>query len=144
MNTFLVYIWSQKRDQFILFAINMNLNKRSLRFLFSGLLVTFFYIFIAFFIIKFVNLNVSLANGIAFVLANFLSYLIHTTWTFSERIKKSNLIRFYTVSIIAFLMSLLIPYSFEYFGMSDFLITLITSLSIPFLTYFLHSTWTYA
>jgi len=122
----------------------MNLNKRSLRFLFSGLLVTFFYIFIAFFIIKFVNLNVSLANGIAFVLANFLSYLIHTTWTFSERIKKSNLIRFYTVSIIAFLMSLLIPYSLEYFGMSEFLITLITSLSIPFLTYFLHSTWTYA
>jgi len=122
----------------------MNLNKRSLRFLFSGLLVTFFYIFIASFIIKFVNLNVSLANGIAFVLANFLSYLIHTTWTFSERIKKSNLIRFYTVSIIAFLMSLLIPYSLEYFGMSDFLITLITSLSIPFLTYFLHSTWTYA
>jgi putative flippase GtrA len=122
----------------------MNLNKRSLRFLFSGLLVTFFYIFIAFFIIKFVNLNVSLANGIAFVLANFFSYLIHTTWTFSERIKKSNLIRFYTVSIIAFLMSLLIPYSLRCFGISDFLITLITSLSIPFLTYFLHSTWTYA
>lgn len=121
----------------------MNLNKISLRFIFSGLIVTFFYISIAFFLIKFVKLNVTFANGFAFVFANIFSYIIHTTWTFSKKIKKSNLMKFYSVSFIVFLLSLLIPHLLRPFGINDFLITLVTSFSIPFLTYFLHIKWTY-
>ena len=123
-------------------ALNNPKNK-IIRFIFAGLLVTLIYIAIGFLLLKFTDVNSVLANGIAFVIANLFSYMIHTLWSFSAEIKKNNFLKFYMVSLAGFSISIILPMLGEYLNADKFLMTVITSLSIPLFTFILHNSWTY-
>lgn len=123
-------------------ALNNSKNK-IIRFIFAGVLVTFIYIVIGFILLKFTDINSVEVNAIAFIIANLFSYMIHTLWSFSTKIKKNNFLKFYIVSLIGFLISLILPMLGEHLKVDKFFITIVTSLSIPLFTFIVHNLWTY-
>lgn len=122
---------------------SIKLKPKFLRFFIGGIFVTCIYISIAFLIQQYFFSNLSIANALAFIVANVSSYLIHTVWSFSEVIKKKNLLRFYIVTLGAFILAILIPLIGQYSQMNYLVINICTAIIISIFTFLSHLFWTY-
>ena len=84
-----------------------------------------------------------MANGVAFLVATFLSYQINARWTFRSRRDSRQLIRFLLVSLLGLLLTLLISALARNFGFSVFEGTLLVLGLMPPISFFLHQHWTF-
>lgn len=116
---------------------------RAIRFSFVGLLVTAVHAVIAIIFIQLLLINPPLANGVAFIGATLLSYIINTVWSFSSKLHGKTLSRFAVVSIIGFLSAMLVSWIAQVSGYNYLQGICAVAIMIPPLTFLLHNFWTY-
>lgn len=119
------------------------MRRKALRFAFSGLLVTVLHVVIASVFIENILPVPSLANGVAFVMATVISYLINTTWTFSTQLYRQNLFRFCVVSFFGFSLAVSISGAAQFYGMHYWYGIVFVVCAVPPVTFLLHNFWTY-
>ncbi|MBK8376032.1 MAG: GtrA family protein [Sphingomonadales bacterium] len=117
--------------------------KRALRFAASGLLVTILHVVIATLFIEMVRPVPSLANGVAFLMATIISYVINTTWSFSSPLQGKNLFRFCLVSAVGLFLAMGISGAAQFYGLSYCYGIGGVVLVVPPVTFLLHNFWTY-
>jgi putative flippase GtrA len=117
--------------------------KQAVRFALSGLLVTGLHTIVAVAFIQGVSLAPALANGVAFVVATVFSYLINTTWSFSDTLQGKNLFRFCCVSFIGLFLAMSISGAAQYYGLHYLYGIFFVVCIVPAVTFLLHSFWTY-
>lgn len=117
--------------------------KRGLRFAVTGLFVTALHALVAVLFINFISQQPPLANGVAFIVATVMSYVINTTWSFSARLHGRTLLRFLLVSACGFLLAMLVAGVAQMAGLNYLLGIVAVALTIPAFTFVLHNFWTY-
>lgn len=117
--------------------------KRAIRFAFTGVFVTAVHAVIAVMFIQYLMPLPPLANGVAFVGATIVSYIINTTWSFSARMHGRTLFKFVTVSIVGLLLAMLVAWIAQEMGFNYLLGICAVALTIPLMTFVLHNFWTY-
>lgn len=117
--------------------------KRAIRFAFTGVFVTAVHAVIAVMFIQYLMPLPPLANGVAFVGATIVSYVINTTWSFSARMHGRTLFKFVTVSIVGLLLAMLVAWIAQELGFNYLLGICAVALTIPPMTFVLHNFWTY-
>lgn len=122
---------------------NNSLFRKASRFGLTGIFITFLHLAIATLIIHFLTPNASIANGVAFIAANITSYVMHTLWSFSEKLHGQNLFRFLVVSLIGFVISIAVPSITQGLSFTPLIGTLSVILILPPLNFLLHNFWTY-
>lgn len=119
------------------------LHKRTLRFALTGIFVTAVHTAIAIAFVKYAKQDPPLANGIAFIGATAISYLINTVWSFSSRLHGITLFRFIAVSFLGLLMAIVVAAVAQRLGLNYLLGIAAVALTVPPLTFVLHNFWTY-
>lgn len=117
--------------------------KRVIRFCSTGLLITSIHALIVWIMVSVFLYSPPLSNGVAFTLATIASYTINTLWSFSQPLQSHTLYKFICVSIIGFTASVVIAWAAQALGFNYFLGIVGVILTVPALTFILHSTWTY-
>ena len=117
--------------------------RRAVRFACTGIFVTGVHVVIAIVFIQFLMLAPPLANGVAFLGATLVSYVINTTWSFSSRLYGRTLSRFVVVLILGFLLAMLVAWIAQELGLNYLLGISAVALTIPPMTFLLHNFWTY-
>ncbi len=120
-----------------------SIHKKAIRFALTGLFVTAFHTLIAILLIEMSSQSPPLANGMAFLCATILSYVINTTWSFSAKLHGRTLARFISVSIIGLLLAMLVAWSAELSGLNYLSGICAVALTVPLITFLLHNYWTY-
>ncbi|MBT2340894.1 MULTISPECIES: GtrA family protein [Pseudomonas] len=109
----------------------------------TGLFVTGIHVAAAVAFMHLVLANPPLANGFAFVVATFVSYLINTLWSFSSQLQGRTLVRFVVVSIGGFWLAMLVAWVAQQVGLDYLAGIAAVALVIPLFTFILHNFWTY-
>lgn len=117
--------------------------QRGLRFAVTGVFVTALHALVAVLFINFVSPHPPLANGVAFVVATVVSYVINTTWSFSARLHGKTLRRFLLVSAGGFVLAMLVAWAAQLAGLHYLAGIVAVALTIPAFTFVLHNFWTY-
>lgn len=117
--------------------------KKILRFTLSGLLASLTHITVAYTLIQFGLLELSIANSLAFLIATLFSYFINTLWSFSSELQRMNFLRFLLVSFIGLLLVIVVSkitqhYELDYWYGIGFVVCM-----VPPVTFSLHYAWTY-
>ena len=113
--------------------------RRFARFALTGGFNTFVHgVIVALFFQK-VLADAVMANGVAFLVATFLSYQINARWTFRSRRDSRQLIRFLLVSLLGLLLTLLISALARNFGFSVFEGTLLVLGLMPPISFILEA-----
>ncbi|WP_374655174.1 GtrA family protein [Dongia sp.] len=116
---------------------------RAFRFGFAGILVTLLHVLIAAGLIEFVDIAPALANGIAFSIAVFASYVSNTFWSFARKPALGSLARFVIVSILGLGVTVAVSGLAAEQGLSYWIGIGCVVLIVPPLTFLLHNFWTY-
>ncbi|NYH07541.1 GtrA family protein [Pseudomonas moraviensis] len=117
--------------------------QRGLRFAVTGLFVTALHALVAVLFINFVSPVPPLANGVAFIVATVVSYVINTTWSFSARLHGKTLLRFMLVSAGGFLLAMFVAWAAQMAELHYLAGIVAVALTIPAFTFVLHNFWTY-
>lgn len=114
---------------------------RIIRFGVVGVMATGVHVSVAWVIFNWLVRDATIANVTAFVVANVVSFLLQTLWSFSARPSVARFLRFATVSIAGLLTAGLIPLvcGRQTFWLPTFAIVV----CIPAVSYVLHARWTY-
>lgn len=124
-------------------AATLTVPIRAFRFALTGLLLTAVHAAIAITYFKYVMADLAHANGVAFVAATMLSYIVNTTWSFSARIRGGTLLRFMVVSGVGFLLSVFVASFLQKLGWGYLLGIGAVVLTVTPVTFVLHNCWTY-
>lgn len=119
------------------------LTKQALRFALTGVVITGLHVLIATAFIQSGLLTPYLANGVAFVGATMVSYLINTAWSFSSPLHGKNLLRFCIVSSVGLFSAMTISGAAQYYELHYWYGIGLVACIVPGLTFLLHSLWTY-
>ncbi len=84
-----------------------------------------------------------LANGIAFISANFFSFWANSRWSFRAVISTQRYLRFLTVSLLGLAVSLLASIVSEALSWHYLIGVLLTFVFLPFITFCAHKNWTW-
>jgi putative flippase GtrA len=84
-----------------------------------------------------------MANGGAFLFSTLVSYLVNTRWSFSRRPDGRTFARFWLVFGMGFPQSIGIAAAVQRAGLPYSLGILAIALSVPPVSFLLHSVWTY-
>jgi putative flippase GtrA len=117
--------------------------KRVVRFAFTGVFVTGIHALIAILIVIYLIPAPPLANGVAFMGATLISYVINTTWSFSSQLQGSTLLRFVVVSIVGFIVAISVSWFMEQQGFNYLIGIVAVALTTPLITFLMHNFWTY-
>lgn len=120
-----------------------NIFKRALRFSLSGLLVTALHVIVAIAVIEAALITPAVANGIAFLVSTFVSYLINTLWSFSRAIEKESILRFALISCLGLVLSVSISGFIEMLGFHYAYGIFTVVCFVPIVSFLLHNYWTY-
>ena len=124
-------------------ALDTAVVKRAVRFGLTGVLVTGVHALIAIAFMQWVSSTPPLANGVAFAGATILSYSLNTLWSFSARLQGKTLWRFAVVSLLGFCLAILIAWIVQVLGWNYFVGIAAVALTLPPISFLLHSFWTY-
>jgi putative flippase GtrA len=113
------------------------------RFTASGLIVTGLHGLTAAGIINYVINSPPIANGIAFILATFISYLLNTLWSFSSQLSKVNLLRFILVSFLGFTLAVSVSAIADHYALHYIIGIGLVVCTVTPATFLLHTFWTY-
>ncbi len=116
---------------------------KATRFSITGLFVTGLHVFVATYLITVPTWHPSIANGLAFVLATLVSYVMNTVWSFSAPLERRTLHRFVGVSVLGCMLAMAISGMSSHLGF-DYRIGIgFVVVTIPPISFVLHSLWTY-
>jgi putative flippase GtrA len=124
-------------------AKDVSLHRRLVRFGLSGMLVTGVHTIIAATLINVGIASPAIANGIAFAIATLMSYVINTVWSFSSPLRGQTLARFVAVSAFGLLAAMLVAHGAQQMGWHYLFGIAAVAITIPPITFLLHSSWTY-
>lgn len=122
---------------------NPVLLRRAIRYALTGIFVTGVHALIAIAFIQYLMPTPPLANGVAFVGATIVSYIVNTTWSFSARMHGRTLLKFVSVSVVGFFLAMIVAWIVQSLGFSYLLGICAVALTIPPMTFVLHNFWTY-
>lgn len=116
-----------------------------IRFLLTGGLSTLIHVTTVLAMMHFVSPAPSqtLANGVAFVLANFFSYIVNSLWSFTTPLHGLGFIKFLSVSLTAFLGTLLVAFIAEHVGLTPLAGVVLVVCTITPISFILHRYWTF-
>ncbi|WP_090487586.1 GtrA family protein [Ectothiorhodospira mobilis] len=117
--------------------------KQASRFAQVGLLATLLHILLATTLIKYAALTPALANGLAFIGANLVSYICNTIWSFGQAPAVHSWLRFILVSVTGLLTTMVISGAAEAVGWHYGIGIALVVLTVPALSFMLHRHWTY-
>lgn len=117
--------------------------RRAIRFAFTGLLVTALHVLVAVLFMELLTPVPPLANGVAFVVATLVSYVVNTTWSFSSRLHGRTLYRFLLVSMAGFGLAMAVAWCVEVMGFGYLVGIAAVAVVIPVFTFVSHNFWTY-
>jgi len=117
--------------------------RQAWRFAVSGILSTALHALLAVAIIVFLLPKPAIANGVAFVLATFLSFMMQTMWSFSSRPSRRNIFRFFVVAMIGLALTVLVSGAAQYLGLHYVVGIGLVVCTVPPVTFLLHKFWTY-
>lgn len=84
------------------------------------------------------------ANGVAFMLANLMSYVLNSRFTFSTPVSFTGYRRFLLVSLVSLALTLLITLVAEYLGWHYGIGLVMVILIVPILNYLVMKAWAFA
>jgi putative flippase GtrA len=113
------------------------------RFVVVGMVATLIHVAVAVECISAEHWHPSIANGIAFIVANIFSYAANTHWSFEVKMSMGSWHRFILVSLIAWLLTIAITWLVNEAGGPYLLGILLVVALIPPLTYMTHRNFTY-
>lgn len=113
------------------------------RFASVGLLNTALHATVALYFIHFWQFQSTGANLIAFTVANTVSYLLNTLWSFSSTVNTRTASRFFSISIISLACVLLVSSAFDYFQVTPYFSVLALTVALPLVNFMAHKFWTY-
>ena len=119
------------------------IKRKLFRFVTTGLITTSLHVVIVYLLINFKYFNAPTSNGIAFVIATLFSYLVNTMWSFSNKLKRKNAIRFVMISCVGLVLSVSISKMVEDMGLHYWYGVLGVVTVVPILTFMMHTLWTY-
>ena len=117
--------------------------KRAIRFALTGMFVTGVHAVTAIIFINYLLPIPPLANGVAFVSATMVSYVINTTWSFSSPMHGRTLFRFLAVSFLGLMLAIIVAWLAQKMGLNYLLGIGAVALTIPPITFVFHNFWTY-
>lgn len=121
--------------------IRFQIMPRLFRFAIVGGIATCVHLSMAWLVFNWVVRDSTMANIVAFVVANVVSFLLQTLWSFSSKPTLARFVRFCAVSTIGFSTSALVP---SIFGRQHLWApTIIVVCCIPVFSYIAHARWTY-
>jgi len=123
---------------------NNKFAKAGFRFLLIGLSVTSLHFLIVFFLVEWSGWSPVVSNAIAFLICSIVSYCFNAIWSFSSKIDKETLFKFYIVSLLGLFVSIYISWMFENFGLDYRLGVLLIALILPVISFLTHFFWTFA
>lgn len=85
-----------------------------------------------------------LANGVAFLFANLMSYFLNSKFTFKAALSVLNYLRFLLVSLVSLVLTLLITLVAEYLGWHYGVGLILVILIVPVLNYLVMKVWAFA
>ena len=113
------------------------------RFALTGLVVTLTHVVMSIAAIEWLQLHPGAANGLAFLVANGLSYAINTRWSFQSQLSMKTWWRFFLVSAIAWILTVTIAWLAELAG-SHYLVGIGLVVGIvPTFSFIAHRFFTY-
>ncbi|RBA56865.1 GtrA family protein [Stutzerimonas zhaodongensis] len=116
---------------------------RLLRFGLTGMLATLMHSLIAIACVETALAGPAMANGIAFIGATLLSYVINTRWSFARPLQGRTLARFLLVSLIGFCTAMTVAGAVERAALNYLFGIAAVAMVVPLMTFFLHNFWTY-
>lgn len=122
----------------------LHLARRAFKFALTGLFVTGVHVALAIALMEFSGVGPGLANGTAFASSALLSYAINTVWSFSEKPGCENLRRFVAVSALGGVLAVAVAEAVADLGHGYLSGIVVVALTVPPVTFLLHSRWTYA
>lgn len=114
---------------------------RILRFAIAGGIATCTHLSVAWLVFNGCVADSAIANVAGFIVANIVSFLLQTHWSFSSKPTLANFSRFSVVSSAGFGISVLVPLLVG--RQHLWLPTLIVVCCIPVCSYIAHARWTY-
>ena len=122
---------------------NTMLINRVIKFSITGAFVTLTHISIVVFLVENSFATPPFANGVAFVCATLISCLINTTWTFSNKLHRKVLVKYFTVTFLGLFLSVLISSITQAISAHYMVGVVATIFIIPPVNFLLHNCWTY-
>jgi putative flippase GtrA len=113
------------------------------RFAVVGIAVTLLHVAVAAGLIELARAHPALANGVAFIVANFVSYVANTHWSFRARMSLERWRRFVGVSLVAWLLTLAISAAVAEAGGHYLLGIALVLVVVPLANYVGHRFYTY-
>lgn len=109
-----------------------------------GGLATLTHYCIAVVLVKFFMADVYIANVSAYLVAVFVSYIGHSTFTFRQAMTRNNAIKFTVVSLLALGLSNLVLLVLQFLGSGNVYINFAVVVSaVPVFSYFMNKLWVY-
>ncbi len=113
------------------------------RFGLAGMVATLDHVLVAWLAMEKFQLHPALANGLAFLHANSLAYLINTRWTFRASHSARTWRRYLAVSLFGGLASMLISGGVALAGGHELLGILLVVCLLPLISFHAHRRYTY-
>lgn len=126
-----------------IFIDNQTVVHRAIRFAIIGVCASGIHTIVAVICIKYFIVLPHWANGIAFVVANVISYIFNTVWSFSTRLSGYTFFKFFLVSVLGFFLTLMIAWCADQLGLHYLIGILCVIFMVPLVTFTLHNLWTY-
>jgi putative flippase GtrA len=123
--------------------VSSELFANACRFAVSGVFVTAMHFAIALLLIERAGTAPAIGNGIAFMIATGVSYVINTTWSFSTQLGTGTLIKFMLVSGAGLVVAASVSWLADQHGLSHIAGIFLVACTVPPVTFMLHRLWTY-
>ncbi|WP_456275227.1 GtrA family protein [Bacillus sp. AK128] len=118
--------------------------KKFIKYSAVGIISTTIYFLSVFILVEGLYLNPVHGAALSFVIMTIVSFLLNKRFTFGGLFTKTQLIRFFTVSMIGFILNYLIMYTVvNILSLHYFIGELTTVLIIPILNFTLNYMWTF-
>lgn len=113
------------------------------RFAMAGLMATSLHVAVALAGTAQLGLHPGIANGVAFMLANTLSFMLSTVWAFRAEVTLRTWRRFVAVSLAGATISVVMATVVSAAGGDDLLGISLVVATVPMVSYFAHRHYTY-
>ncbi|MFC4323035.1 GtrA family protein [Litchfieldia salsa] len=122
----------------------MNLAIKFFRYSLVGVVCTAIYFLAMFLCVEVNNIEPVLSSGISFLIMTIFSYMLNKKYTFGGSYGHKELIKFFIVASIGFVLNILIMYIIVTKLSMNYLISeLVTILIIPLVNFILNNYWTF-
>jgi len=117
--------------------------RQLIRFASTGVGSTALHVLIALSLIEWLLVRPTLANILAYSVCTLFSYAVNTRWSFSKSLNPRNFRRFIAVSLLGFMLTMGLAWGAEALGWPPFVGIMMVVCVVTFMSFVLHSRWTY-